>query len=206
MKIQLSQFIAYSSQTTTNGKVAVLHDAKYGSYAPWADYWKPIRDGLHKVLAENLNFDYLEQIALQASSNKSKQDNYLIAAKKLTQFFSKRVDQFMPPVKASWENQAHTLLVNSSPEFMLKSPDGKVLMVKVNYRLKKTAERLTKWNIPATLKMMADSTYAERPLNSEPAILNLQNGRLYTMADLRMPDDKRLEIEAAMLISIWEQI
>lgn len=98
------------------------------------------------------------------------------------------------------------MTVNTSPEFMLRQSDGIVLMVKLNYRLKKTGERFTKCNIPACLKMMNDLACDKRPENGVPAILILQNGKLYTLTDVKLSDEELMAAESAILISVWNLV
>lgn len=202
MKITLSQFIGYSAKTTTSARMNAVSDIKYSQYSVLTDYWKPIRDGLHKVLAGKMSFDQLMDIASKAPEAKNKRKNQMAAVNKLQLFFGKLKYEYNPSISATWHNTDETLTINSSPEFVLKT-NGKVLLLKVNYRVSKPDEKLTKWNLPATLFLMDQSVYKDRPKNSIPAVLNLQNSKLITLDDIKTPKTDIVEAEAAMFVALW---
>lgn len=202
MKITLSQFIAYSSKTTTSSKMNAVRSTKMNDYSVMTDYWKPIRDGLHRTLNGQQDFDDLMATAQRASESRNKRKNHVMAVNKLQHFFEKKSYIYSPSTPAIWKSADENLVVNSSPEFVLQM-NGQTLLVKVNYRVSKADEKLTKTNSAATLFLMEQSIYDDRPQDSIPAILNLQNSKLITADQLKKPSQDVVNAEAAMFVALW---
>ena len=79
---------------------------------------------------------------------------------------------------------------------------GNDYAVKIYYKVKKPTERWLKNNIPPMLSIMRRASPEE---TKTFAILNLQNGKLYT-EDKYKTDMLELEIDAQTLLDIWNRI
>lgn len=202
MKITLAQFIAFSSKTGTPAKLKAVKEIKNKEYSIFTDYWKPVRDELHKILEGRSTFDRLDQIALQASTDRGMRPNYTAAARKLRHFFQNLDYSYQSAPSAVWSSPDELLTVNTTPEFVL-TMNGKTYLMKINYRVKKENEHLTKNNTASTLLMMEHGKYSIRPDNSIPAVLNLQNGKLITLDSLRNPTLETLNADAVMFEALW---
>ncbi len=198
MRLTLTQFITYKLNVSTSARIHYLRKIKEGSdYSPYKDYWRQLRNAVSEVASGTRDLDYLRVVAENADSRHK--SNYYKDASRLINFISNNNVSFMPISKAQWNYL--NLTVTASPEIGMRIHE-KDYAVKIYYKVKKPTERWLKNNIPPMLSIMRRASPEE---TKTFAILNLQNGKLYT-EDKYKTDMLELEIDAQTLLDIWNRI
>ena len=126
-------------------------------------------------------------------------DNYYRDVSRFINYVKKNNVKFISVSKAKWTYK--DLIVTASPEVGMKIGDEEY-SVKIYYKVKKETEKWLAKNIAPTLNLMRSANPMEKKTF---AILNLQNGRLYS-EDKFSRDPLELEVDADTLLDIWQKI
>ena len=198
MKLLLTQFITYKLKASTSSKITYLRNVKNnGSYSPYTDYWRQLRQAIALVANNIENMEYLYTVVENADERYK--DNYYRDVSRFINYVKKNNVKFISVSKAKWTYK--DLIVTASPEVGMKIGDEEY-SVKIYYKVKKETEKWLAKNIAPTLNLMRSANPMEKKTF---AILNLQNGRLYS-EDKFSRDPLELEVDADTLLDIWQKI
>lgn len=205
-KISLTQFLTYTAKVSTEAKIHYVREIKASpEYSPGIDYWKPLRDRLHKIIQNGDDINDLKE--LLATVQPKKLENYAQAITQLIKFFSSHEIEYFETGSAVISSPDENISVSAGPELGVKI-DGQPYLLKIYYKKKNKNTNVTLKNIQSTLM----ATYVAKknftpPEDSKVAVLNLQNCKLVEPKNSPTPDDLfTLETDLDTFSSLWNRI
>ncbi|MCT4388979.1 MULTISPECIES: hypothetical protein [Leuconostoc] len=205
-KISLTQFLNYTAKVSTESKINYVRTIKSDpEYSPGKDYWKPLRDRLHKILQNGDDINNLKDLLV--STPEKKLANYTKAVNQLIRFFSSHEIEYFDTGSAIISSPDDQISVSAGPELGVKI-DGQPYLLKIYYRKKDNTTKVTLKNIQSTLVAVHISKKNfVPPKDSKVAVLNLQNGKLVEQKGNPTTNDLfTLETDLDSFASLWHRI
>ena len=204
VKISLTQFLTFNAKVSTSAKITYVSSIKRQTdYSPAFDYWKGLRDAIKDCFKYQKPVDSL--LEYSSSVRPDKVSNYEKATKKLLSFTKGHTIRYFDVPHAIWTSESGSLQVTASPELGLDI-DGKRYLVKIYYKKPDGNTKVVKRNIGSTLMLMQLARLSDPIDNAKSAVLNLQNGRLYSNSNVSKKDQLELKVDADSFVNIYDSI
>lgn len=204
IKISLTQFLTFNAKVSTSAKINYVSSIKKQTdYSPAFDYWKGLRDAIKDCFKYQKPIESL--LEYSSSVKPDKITNYERATKKLLSFTKSHKIKYFDVPHALWTSENGNLQVAASPELGLEI-NGQKYLVKIYYKKPDGNTKVVKRNIVSTLMLMKLAKLNESLDNVESAVLNLQNGKLYSNSTISKKDQLELKIDAENFVNIYNEI
>jgi hypothetical protein len=195
IKISLTDFVDYISNSGTN-KISKVRNLKTrGNYHPSKDYYKDIRLKLVEVLNNDLPVSYLEEFLEDSHPRKSV--NYQAIVWGFKKFKRTVKGTFFVPDKTIWS--LDELLVSINPEIGFIDQENQIHFLKFYFK----DQKLMQGEVDLVTHLLKKSYPVE---DIHHGILDFKRGRILKPSSKQFPLDTLLEYEVSSLVALWEKI
>lgn len=197
INISLTDFVDYVSKVEPSKYTKVKTIKGRDDYAPYKDFWKPLREAIIDLHKDNLERDSLDEVLGKVASKK--QELYQELIKQYKSFLGrKKIEWFDPPFK-EWKYD--DLRVTLNPEMGLEI-NGTFYVIKLYFK----AEKLTQSKADLILLLLNERLKKRNYKDVVFAILDIPRKKLFEKTKLRKEHLALLEGEAESFIKIWNSL
>tara|TARA_R110002111_G_scaffold147293_1_gene214058 strand:- start:5 stop:631 length:627 start_codon:yes stop_codon:yes gene_type:complete len=195
--VSLTEFIDFimKSGPAKMTKVNKVIKMRSTDYAPFMDFYKPIRDKIIEMHEGDQNKEVLNEL-IESLTDEKKQSNYPRLVKGYQRFLGRKEVKWFKPPTAAWEDDLLKVAIN--PELGLEIK-GDPTIIKLYFK----QEPLDKYHADMILTLMRDTLVDDEALYSQFAVLDVGRGKLYTSDKLKKDYKSLIEGEAKSFSTIW---
>lgn len=197
MKVSLTTFIDFTS-ANGHSKLTVIRRAKENmdrQYLPSQDYYSYLRDEVVDLLKRGRPKGELDQVFRLAPT--ARHDNYRDRVDGLKRWMGTKSFQWLDPIYGVWSESGLDVRVNPELHVLI---NGTPHVVKLYWK----SDPLSKRRADPTLHLL-DKVCASGA-SATPAILDVQNSKLFVKTVVKPKMDLYLRTEAQAFMTLWDSL